>query len=365
MPSVEVNGVRINYLQVQCESRGQPEDLVLVHGLATNLAFWYFSLASAFSKRYRVTLYDLRGHGRSGTTESGYTVPNMATDLEQFLDHIGIKQAHFAAHSFGGAVALNLACRNPALFSSLMVLDTHIQEFRRAGNAGWKSGEKIQRILDENGLNIDVKDAYFGHRLLTEVARLKQGKTPITRELEDMTCPLMGKNSPRTANLWLTLIKTTRAEQELMDYDGLSLDGLRRLSFPILAAYGEHSPAMSTGEKLLEVWPHADFRRIRGAGHFFPVTRPGDFMETCREFWNGAILSGVPRRRGESGMRYFRSDRFYSMGGKWFLDTRKEPGKGPFDDLQQAKDFFDRRRAGEVRRVAPDTGLYSPGEGVI
>lgn len=336
MPSVEVNGVRLNYLQLPCESGRQAEDLVLVHGLATNLAFWYFTHAPEFAKRYRVTLFDLRGHGRSETPVSGYTAGNMALDLEQLLDRLGIKRAHFAAHSFGGAVALNLACRAPERFTSLMVFDTHIYKVRRAGNAAWKSGPTIQRILDENKLKIDVKDAYFGYRLLTEVARLKLRNGTMTRELEDMVCPLMGKNSARTARSWLKLIETTRAEEELMSDDGLSFESLEKLDFPILAVYGELSQAMTTGSRLLNTWPHADFRWIRGAGHFFPVTRPLEFMETCRQFWTGALHHGVLVRDGDC-KRYFRSSRFYSRAGKWFYDTRESGGNGPFNNLDDVK----------------------------
>ncbi len=131
MPSVKVNGVRINYIQIECESEDKCEDLVMIHGLATNLAFWYFRHATEFSKFYRVTLYDLRGHGRSGTTDSGYTVENMSIDLEQLLDHLGIERAHFVGHSFGGVVALTLACRDSARFLSMMLVDTHISAVRR------------------------------------------------------------------------------------------------------------------------------------------------------------------------------------------------------------------------------------------
>lgn len=336
MPSVEVNGVRLNYLQMPCESGGQAEDLVLVHGLATNLAFWYFTHAPGFSKRYRVTLYDLRGHGRSETTESGYTAGNMAVDLGQMLDRLGIRRAHFGAHSFGGAVALNLACRNPGRFASLMVFDTHIYEVRRAGNAAWKFGPNIQRILDENRLKIDVKNAYFGYRLLTEVARLKLVNRAMTRDLEDMICALMGKNSSRTASSWLKLIDTTRAEQELMSDDGLSLESLEKLDFPILAVYGELSQAMTTGSRLLNIWPHADFRLIRGAGHFFPVTRPLEFVETCRRFQNGALHHCVLVRENDC-RRYFRRSRFYRSAEAWFYDTRESVGNGPFEDIEEAR----------------------------
>ena len=83
VPSALVNGVRLNYVQMAAPDIGGPhEDLVMVHGLATNLAFWYFHYAAVFARRYRVTVYDLRGHGRSEMTAGGYTPANLARDLE-------------------------------------------------------------------------------------------------------------------------------------------------------------------------------------------------------------------------------------------------------------------------------------------
>jgi pimeloyl-ACP methyl ester carboxylesterase len=275
MPFVQTNGIRTNYVQIDCESGNDCEDLVMVHGLATNLAFWYIRYVSAFSKRYRVTLYDLRGHGRSSITDSGYTPKNMAVDLQQLLDHL--------------VVALNLACLNPDHFASLVLADTHISIVRRVQKTkNWEFGKRIQPILEQHSLDVDVREPYFGYRLLSAVAHLQIQNVEISQELEDLVSPLMGNNSKRTANQWLKLMGTTQAEKELMGDDGLSLDRLRKLNFPILAMYGEYSQAMSTGEQLLEVWPHADFRQIRGAGHFFPITRSSELMENCRQFWNGS-----------------------------------------------------------------------------
>ncbi len=338
MPFVQTNGIRTNYVQIDCESGNDCEDLVMVHGLATNLAFWYIHYASAFSKRYRVTLYDLRGHGRSSITDSGYTPKNMAVDLQQLLDHLGIERAHFIAHSFGGVVALNLACINPGRFASLVLADTHISAVRRLQKTkDWEFGKKIKPILDKHSLDVDVREPYFGYRLLSAVANLQIHNVEISQELEDLVSPLMGNNSKRTASQWLKLMETTQAEKELMGDDGLSLDSLRKLNFPILAMYGEYSQAMSTGEQLLEVWSHADFRRIREAGHFFPITRSSELMENCRRFWNGALINELPRRKGDSDRRYFRSDRFFSREGKRFFYTRELIENGPFDDFNEAK----------------------------
>ena len=112
MPVAVVGGIRVNYLQLAPDA-GAAEDLVMVHGLATNLAFWYAPYATELAKRYRVTLYDLRGHGRSETPPAGYRAADLARDLRGLLDHLDIRRAHVLAHSFGGVVALNLACADP------------------------------------------------------------------------------------------------------------------------------------------------------------------------------------------------------------------------------------------------------------
>ncbi|GAX59671.1 alpha/beta hydrolase fold containing protein [Candidatus Scalindua japonica] len=341
MPSVKVNGVKINFIQLECESGKYCEDLVMVHGLATNLAFWYLRHAPAFSKRYKVTLYDLRGHGRSSMTNSGYTAKNMAVDLRQLLEHLGIERAHFVGHSFGGNVALALASLDAARFNSLMLIDTHISAVRRLGNKKkWEFGEKVQQIFNKNNIDINVNEPYFGYKLLNAVATMQIQNIEISPEVEELLRPLMWKKGIRTVTQWLKLINTTEAEKELMSDDGLLLNRLRMLRFPILAMYGEHSQAMLTGEQLLKLWPHADFRRIREAGHFFPITRPSEFMENCREFWKGALVNKLSRRKGDSNQRYFRSNRYYVRDDKWFFDTRESIKKGPFENLNEAKEHL-------------------------
>jgi pimeloyl-ACP methyl ester carboxylesterase len=225
--------------------------------------------------------------------------------------------------------------------ASLVLVDTHISAVRRLPKTKeWSFGRKIQPILNQYGLDVDVKEPYFGYKLLSAIAHLHSQNDEIFQGLENVLSPVIGKFSKRTAMQWLNLLEKTRAAQELMGDDGLSLENLRKLNFPILAIYGEHSQTLSTGEKLLEVWPHADFRRMRDAGHFFPLTRPAEFREICRQFWNAAPIYELPLRAGESGRRFFRSDRFYRRDGKWFLDTRESTREGPFNSLNEAKEYL-------------------------
>jgi len=270
VPSALINGVRLNHVQMAPPDSGAPEDLVMVHGLATNMAFWYFHYAAVFAMRYRVTVFDLRGHGRSEMPPGGYLPQNMARDLEGLLDHLGISRAHFLVHSFGGVIALNLASVAPERVASLVLADTNISAARGAAAQAWDHGAGMQHLLDEAGLKLDTRDPYFGYRLLTEVARMQVRNEPVPSALGRLVGPLVASGGNKTAAQWLRLMESTSAEHELTSDDGLSLAVLRRMTFPIMAMYGDHSQARLTGEELLRVWPHAEFRRVREAGHFFP-----------------------------------------------------------------------------------------------
>ncbi|MED5619066.1 alpha/beta fold hydrolase [Ideonella sp. BN130291] len=338
MPMANVNGVKLNYVQLD-EGEGAPrEDLVMVHGLATNMAFWYFNYGVALSKRFRVTLYDLRGHGRSDMTDSGYRPADMARDLSGLLDHLKISRAHFMAHSFGGVVTLNLACEQPHRVSSLVLADSHFSAGRNGqARAEWSFGRGFQPILDRHQLDLDTNDRYFGPKLLTRVAEWQLEGRAIPAEVAQMVSPLLGKTGKRTSADWLKLMNSTSAASEMMTDDGLTLERLRTLRFPIVAMYGDNSPARLSGAELLDIWPHAEFRRVRDAGHFFPTLKPTETLQACHRFWDGEFAAQPRRHRaGEPRRSYFRSDRVFMVDGQWYFTTRDEQRVGPFAAAEEA-----------------------------
>lgn len=337
MPSAHVNGIRLNYLQAGPEDASHGvEDLVMVHGLATNMAFWYFRYAPLFSRKYRVTLFDLRGHGHSEMPQTGYTPRDLGNDVHALLDHVGIQKAHFVAHSFGGVAVLNMACRAPERVSSLVLADTHISAARHHAPHRWGHASEIQAILDAHDMKLNTLEPYFGYRLLTEVAHLQLRGEDVPPQLLELVSPLMGKYGKRTAAQWLKLMDTTEAEAELLGDDGLALERLRELRFPILAMYGDQSQARLTGAELLEVWPHAYFRRVRDAGHFFPSTRPEEVIEACEKFWAGDFAQRPRHRAGDVQKSHFRSDRVYEVDGQWFCMTREKTRLGPYSAPEEA-----------------------------
>jgi pimeloyl-ACP methyl ester carboxylesterase len=339
MPVAIVNGLKINYVQIDDGGEDAREDLVMVHGLATNLAFWYLQYAPQVAKRFRVTLFDLRGHGRSDMPPSDYAPATMARDMAGLMDHLGIAEAHFLAHSFGGVVTMNFAVQQPERVRSLVLADSHISAVRHVETPReWAYGERLQEILDRHGLDLDTRDPYFGYKLLTRVADWQMQGLAVPPEMAEVASPLMGKTGSRTAAQWLHLMTTTTAEAEMMGDDGLTLERLRAFRFPIMAMYGDNSQAHLTGSELLAVWPHAEFRRVRDAGHFFPTSRPEEVLQGCERFWGGEYATQLRRHRsGDTGQRYFRSDRVYAAHGAWYFTTRETSRVGPFPGREEAR----------------------------
>jgi pimeloyl-ACP methyl ester carboxylesterase len=348
MPMAVVNGTRIHYLRLGEQARpgdqgvDDREELVMVHGLATSLAFWYLNYACELASEFRITLFDLRGHGRSQMTATGYSPENLARDMAGLLDHLGIAEAHVMAHSFGGVVAMNFALRESARVRSLVLADTHIEAARRTRDAGqWSHRSSIQAVLDRLGSELDTRDPYFGYKLLTSVAQMQLEGAIVPEELLEAVKPLTGRAGGQVAAQWLRLMRSTSAGEELMAGDGLAIEALRTFTFPILAIYGERSPARLTGTELLEVWPQAEFRNVRNAGHFFPMTRAEEVLSSCRRFWRGNLDdSGQRRRAGEEQRSYFRSDRFFRDAAGWYFSMRERGHVGPFERPEEARAAF-------------------------
>src|SRR5262245_11338238 len=118
MPKISANGINVHYWQV-----GDGPDVVMLHGLGGNLAVWHIKLLPYLRSGYRITTYDLRGHGRSDMTPAGYTTRDLAEDLRALMDGLGIEHAHLAGHSLGGDIVLHFGLLYPERVGKMAVIE--------------------------------------------------------------------------------------------------------------------------------------------------------------------------------------------------------------------------------------------------
>jgi pimeloyl-ACP methyl ester carboxylesterase len=82
--------------------------VVLIHGYTDSGRDWV-PLLPYLSKRRRLILVDLRGHGRSSKPECCYTRLDFAYDIKLLLDALGVRRADIVGHSLGSIVAQTFA----------------------------------------------------------------------------------------------------------------------------------------------------------------------------------------------------------------------------------------------------------------
>ncbi len=275
MPEVVANGVRLNVVAM---GQGDPT-VVFVHGLLLdNHSSFYMTIAPAIARHARVVLYDLRGHGRSEQTPTGYATADMVGDLRGLVEAIAPgERVVVVGHSFGGFVALRFALRHPALVAGLVLIEAH------AGLA--ELGAQMGETLMLTGEARDAKIVeLFGDWLARHSARgridaaaVDAGELPADGEA---TLRFAGRIKRRRQSALVATAERLRDATTFVADIGatapLTDAELAAIACPVLAFHGERSDTRAQGEQLARTLPHCRLVIVPGAEHgvLFQATVP-------------------------------------------------------------------------------------------
>jgi proline iminopeptidase len=174
---VDVHGLFLYYTEI-----GQGDPLIVLHGGPGGSHNYFFPYLLPLARDNRLIFMDERGSGRSGKLEqpSGYTVENMADDVEALRQALGLRSINLLGHSFGGVVAQAYALKYEKNLSHLILANTF--DSTRGLNQVWAElktkiePEHLKRIeeLEKEGLFGKGKPWEHG-RYTTEYAELAWG----------------------------------------------------------------------------------------------------------------------------------------------------------------------------------------------
>lgn len=97
--------------------------LVLLCSLGSTIDMWAPQRAE-LADEFRVISLDTRGHGGSPVPDGPYRVEDLARDVLETLDDLGVERASFAGVSLGGAIAQWIGLHAPERAASLAMLCT-------------------------------------------------------------------------------------------------------------------------------------------------------------------------------------------------------------------------------------------------
>lgn len=271
MAKALINGIQMHY-----QVKGSGPDVVLVHGITSCLAQWYVEILPSLARQYRVTTYDLRGHGLSEVTKHGYSSFDMSSDLLALLDHLNIEKPILVGHSFGGAISLHLALRHPERVRGISVLDTGLACLRYLRIVrdweGWKShGDQLAQF----GITLDTFLAADSKQDVTDFIKLslsvplqagfRRGQSPLTPRLQ-------------------RLLEETHIGYEFREVCGLTEAAIAEIQTPVLALYGGTSPYEKMAKRLNDLLPRCRYEVQEGAGHFYAIEEPEIVVRQLEEF---------------------------------------------------------------------------------
>ncbi|MBL1277843.1 MAG: pimeloyl-ACP methyl ester esterase BioH [Ectothiorhodospiraceae bacterium] len=240
-------------------------DVVLIHGWGMNGDVWE-GILPALTKKHRVTIIDLPGHGRSLETPHDYTLPKLAALLANVLPEKSI----LVGWSLGGMIATQFTLDYPQRVNRLALVASAPQFVK--GN-DWPDGTD-KDVLD--GFADDLKQNY-PQTINRFIAIQAMGSDFAREEKRTLRERVFRHGNPQPAALegGLDILRRENLRPRLSE-----------INCPCLLIAGEHDALFrrAAAQKTQTLFKHADLNIIKGAGHAPFLSHPDVFLHSLLPF---------------------------------------------------------------------------------
>ncbi len=155
MDEIVVGGLRIAY-----ERAGNGPPLLFLHGYVGDGRTTWRRQIEGLADDFTVVVWDAPGAGRSSDPPESFGMAGYADCLAGFVEQLGLGRPHVVGLSFGGALALALYRRHPAVPRTLVLASAY------AGWAGSLPGDVAARRLQQALELADLSPRQFVDTLL-------------------------------------------------------------------------------------------------------------------------------------------------------------------------------------------------------
>jgi pimeloyl-ACP methyl ester carboxylesterase len=253
-----------NAISLNFEEYGEPglPALIILHGFFASSRNWR-QVAKKLAAQHHVYVLDMRNHGGSAHAEI-MDYPAMAADVALFLKTQQLTKANILGHSMGGKVAMWLALSMPECINKLIVADISPVSYRHSFDNLIQALQALpleqlsSRKQADDLLSNAISEASFRQFLLQNVV-LKEGEYCWRIDLDIFAS---------TADNIIAFPETSA----LAIYAGKAL---------FLA--GETSSYVQE-DCVYKLFPQAEIKVIKGAGHWLQAEQPELFCMAVDEF---------------------------------------------------------------------------------
>ena len=260
MPKLNRDGVEIYY-----EVHGSGPPLLLTHGYSSTSAMWQGQI-EALSKRHRLVLWDMRGHGQSDYPDDprAYSEALTVADMAALLDEVGATSAIVGGLSLGGYMSLAFYRAHPQRVRALLIIDT---------GPGFKKD--------------DAREAW-NRRAHDTAERFEREGLAVLKSLTRERSDVRHRDASGLARA---------ARGMLTQRDARVIELLPNIKVPSLIVVGaDDAPFLAASDYMAVKIPGAKKAVIPAAGHAVNIDQPLAFIEAVLPFPDGLPRNAAQER---------------------------------------------------------------------
>ena len=269
---VTIDGLRIRYIE---EGEGPP--VIFLHGasLGSSADVFIRNLAPLGRAGFRAIAYDQPGFGLSDVP-ADLSPAYRRDSISKFIDALGLKRAALVGHSQAGNPAVQLALKEPARYSHIIVLGTGslLPPLDGAGDNEGAVQQRLERRMAAEEPTLEdtrklLEANLFHHELITpEELALRHARS-------------VGQN-------FAAFVARNKAAEEAPAKEPKTpmWQRLTELQVPLLLIFGreDRARAAERAKLLKEKVPALDLHIVNGCKHLVPWDAADEFIRLAVPF---------------------------------------------------------------------------------
>lgn len=237
-------------------------------------------LEPVLTQRYQLIRYHRRGFAGSSHPDSQLSIVQQAADCRALMRHLDLQRAHIVGHSYGGAIALQLALDAPEAVHSLALLEPALLIV-----------PSTEQFMEAMGPVLQMYEAGNKPGAVDSFLRAVMG--PEYRSVMDRVLPNAFEQAAADADTFF------RIELPALQQWSFTQADAERIKQPVLAVLGEDShtlwPGWAEVHELVQAWfPQAEAFVLKGATHGLQIIDPKGMAEALAGFFARHPLAERP-----------------------------------------------------------------------
>ncbi len=283
MPFLKTTSAPVTELHYHDVGKGKP--VVLIHGWPLSHRMWESQVNALTAAGYRCIAYDRRGFGDSGQPAGGYDYDTFASDLNDLMTQLDLREATLAGFSMGGGEVARYIGRYGSDRVSKVMLMGAVTPFmlKTPDNPGGVDKSVFDGMLDK----VKKDRLAFLAEFFLNFYNFEPGSKNVSADLIPFSKWIAWKASPLGTQQSILAFGTTDFREDL-----------KKITVPTCIIHGDSDrivPFEVSGKRAHEMIKGSRLEVLKGAPHGFAATHPQQLNELMLDFLGAPQLSATAR----------------------------------------------------------------------